>query len=92
MIQVFQGFVETYPAVRPDAFAQGIWQALITTAAGLTVAIPMLMAYKFLQGRNDRLIVAMEEDAMGIVDLLEDAQRAARTPSKPAADESEDDA
>jgi len=78
MIQVFKGFVETYPAVRPDAFAQGIWQALITTAAGMTVAIPMLMAYKFLQGRNDRLIVAMEEDAMGIVDLLEDAMRSAK--------------
>ncbi|MCH9679971.1 MAG: MotA/TolQ/ExbB proton channel family protein [Deltaproteobacteria bacterium] len=80
MIQVFKGFVETYPQVRPDAFAQGIWQALITTAAGLTVAIPMLVAYKFLQGRNDRIIVAMEEDAMGIVDLLEEARmsRAAR--------------
>ncbi|MCX4245529.1 MotA/TolQ/ExbB proton channel family protein [Paraliomyxa miuraensis] len=82
MIQVFQGFVETYPQVRPDAFAQGIWQALITTAAGLTVAIPMLVAYKFLQGRNDRLIVAMEEDAMGIVDLLEDAQRSAQRSGK----------
>ena len=87
MIQVFQGFVETYPQVRPDAFAQGIWQALITTAAGLTVAIPMLVAYKFLQGRNDRLIVAMEEDAMGIVDLLEDAQRTAHRAGKAASRE-----
>lgn len=77
MIRVFQDFVEKFgtSSVGPDTFAQGIWQALITTAFGLTVAIPMLLAYKFLQGRNDRLIVAMEEDAMGIVDLLEDAQR-----------------
>ncbi|MEM6992505.1 MAG: MotA/TolQ/ExbB proton channel family protein, partial [Myxococcota bacterium] len=76
MIQVFQNFVESFKAgvVGPDTFAQGIWQALITTAFGLTVAIPMLMAYKFLQGRNDRLVVAMEEDAMGIVDLLEDGR------------------
>lgn len=78
MIKVFKAFVEAYPQVRPDTFAQGIWQALVTTAAGLTVAIPMLIAYKFLQGRNDRIIVEMEEDAMGIVDLLEDAQRATK--------------
>lgn len=78
MIQVFQNFVESYKSgyVGPDTFAQGIWQALITTAFGLIVAIPMLAAYKFLQGRNDRLVVMMEEDAMGIVDLLEDHQRA----------------
>lgn len=78
MITVFQRFVDSYAAgtVGPDSFATGIWQALITTAFGLTVAIPMLMGYKFLQGRNDRLIVEMEEDAMGIVDLLEDAMRA----------------
>lgn len=83
MIQVFKAFVDAYPQVRPDTFANGIWQALITTAAGLVVAIPMLVAYKFLQGRNDRIIVEMEEDAMGIVDLLEDHQRAAKVPSKP---------
>jgi biopolymer transport protein ExbB len=76
---VFQGFVKAYQAgvVGPDSFATGIWQALITTAYGLSVAIPMLLLYKFLQGRNDRLVVEMEEDAMGIVDLLEDTQRSA---------------
>lgn len=77
MIFVFQDFVQSYQdgSVGPDSFAEGIWQALITTAFGLTVAIPMLVAYKYLQGRNDRLIVEMEEDAMGVVDLLEDAAR-----------------
>lgn len=77
MIFVFKDFVEAFNAglVGPDTFAQGIWQALITTAYGLMVAIPMLVAYKYLQGRNDRLIVEMEEDAMGIVDLLEESHR-----------------
>lgn len=76
MINVFQDFVQSFKdgVVGPDTFAQGIWQALITTAFGLTVAIPMLIAYKFLQGRNDRLVVEMEEDAMGVVDLLLDVQ------------------
>lgn len=78
MIQVFQKFVAAYSSgnATPDVFAQGIWTALITTAFGLMVAIPMLVLYKSLQGRNDRLIVEMEEDAMGLVDLLEEAQRA----------------
>lgn len=94
MIQVFQNFVESYKSgvVGPDTFAQGIWQALITTAFGLTVAIPMLVAYKFLQGRNDRLIVAMEEDAMAIVDLLEDARRRPRADDRDGLRERERDA
>jgi biopolymer transport protein ExbB/TolQ len=43
MIQVFREFVEAFASgnVGPDTFAQGIWQALITTAYGLIVAIPV---------------------------------------------------
>ena len=80
MIQVFREFVSAYASgtVGPDSFAQGIWQALITTAYGLTVAIPTLLLYRYLQGRNNGLVLEMEEDAMGIVDLLEDSRRAAR--------------
>jgi len=84
MIQVFRNFVSAYAsgAVGPDTFAQGIWQALITTAYGLTVAIPMLLLYRLLQDRSNKLVLEMEEDAMGIVNLLEDGRRAAK--SKPA--------
>ncbi len=73
MIGVFRDFVQAAEAhmAGPATLAGGIWMALVTTAYGLTVAIPMLLLYKFLQGRNDRLIVDMEEDAMGLVDLLE---------------------
>lgn len=80
MIQVFQRFVDAYQEGRatPDVFADGIWTALITTAYGLMVAIPLLVLYKIVQGRNDRLVVEMEEEAMGIVDLLEDQRRAER--------------
>ena len=77
MIQVFREFVTAYASgtVGPDSFAQGIWQALITTAYGLTVAIPMLLLYRYLQGRNNGMVLEMEEDAMGIVNLLEDGRR-----------------
>ena len=80
MIQVFREFVTAYASgtVGPDSFAQGIWQALITTAYGLTVAIPMLLLYRYLQGRNNSLVLEMEEDAMGIVNLLEDGRRSQR--------------
>ncbi|MFO0637531.1 MAG: MotA/TolQ/ExbB proton channel family protein [Nannocystaceae bacterium] len=91
MIQVFKNFVDAYKVgvVGPDAFAEGIWQALITTAYGLVVAIPMLVVYKFLQGRNERIVVDMEEDALGLVDLLEDARlprepEAGKPPAKPS--------
>ncbi len=52
--------------------------ALITTAYGLMVAIPLLVLYKIVQGRNDRLVVEMEEEAISIVELLEDQRRAER--------------
>ncbi|MBZ5713543.1 MotA/TolQ/ExbB proton channel family protein [Nannocystis pusilla] len=86
MIQVFRNFVEAYAsgAVGPDTFAQGIWQALITTAYGLTVAIPMLVLYRVLLDRTNKLVLEMEEDAMAIVNLLEDGRRAAKArPAEP---------
>lgn len=89
MIQVFRNFVQAYAsgAVGPDTFAQGIWQALITTAYGLTVAIPMLLLYRVLLDRSNKLVLEMEEDAMAIVNLLEDGRRAARRPSEARASE-----
>jgi len=88
MIQVFREFVTAYAsgAVGPDSFAQGIWQALITTAYGLTVAIPTLLLYRYLQGRNNALVLEMEEDAMGIVNLLEDGRRKAAQAASDAKD------
>lgn len=72
MIQVFRRFSQAYStgAASPDRFADGIYTALITTAYGLLIAIPMLVAYKFLQGRVDRWVVEMEASAMGLVDRL----------------------
>ncbi|HKC16211.1 MAG TPA: MotA/TolQ/ExbB proton channel family protein, partial [Steroidobacteraceae bacterium] len=55
-----------------------IAQALITTAAGLCVAIPALIAYRYLRGRVDRIVIEMEKDAIQLADALEAAQLAAR--------------
>ncbi len=57
-------------SVNPGDLAGGIWEALITTAAGLCVAIPAYLAYRYLQGRVSTLVVEMEEDSMEVVDLI----------------------
>lgn len=55
----------------PRLLSGGIGEALITTAAGLTVAIPSLIAYRFLRGKVERLVVRMEKEVMRLVDALD---------------------
>jgi len=59
----------------PSKLSSGIGEALITTAAGLSVAIPSLIAYRFLRGRVERLVVRMEKEAMKLVDALDERNR-----------------
>jgi biopolymer transport protein ExbB len=71
------GMIRTFNAIttdgigNPAALAGGIAEALITTAAGLTIAIPALIGYKFLRGRIDRLVVQMEKEAIKLVQAME---------------------
>lgn len=53
-----------------SALAGGIAQALITTAAGLTVAIPALIGYRYFRSRVDTLVVNMEKEAIKLVEAL----------------------
>ena len=52
------------------ALAGGISEALITTAAGLVVAIPTLMAYRYFRGRVDGLVIFMEEESLKLVEVI----------------------
>ena len=61
--------------VSAGALATGIWEALITTAAGLCVAIPAFLAYRFIIGRIDYLVADLEEVALDAVDLMADPER-----------------
>lgn len=70
MIQMFAG-IGTQGLGDPSLVASGISQALVATAAGLIVAIPALMAYRYFRGRVDELVVEMEKDAMRLVDILQ---------------------
>ena len=53
------------------ALAGGISKALITTAAGLIVAIPALFFHRFLSRRVDELVVAMEQEATKLVEVVQ---------------------
>nr|VFK22003.1 MAG: biopolymer transport protein ExbB [Candidatus Kentron sp. MB]VFK27620.1 MAG: biopolymer transport protein ExbB [Candidatus Kentron sp. MB]VFK74360.1 MAG: biopolymer transport protein ExbB [Candidatus Kentron sp. MB] len=55
----------------PGVLASGISEALITTAAGLTVAIPSLIFYRYFRGKIDGLVVSMEQEALKMVEVLE---------------------
>jgi biopolymer transport protein ExbB len=59
----------------PRTLSGGIGEALITTAAGLTVAIPSLIAYRYLRGKVERLVIQMEKEAMKLVDALDERNR-----------------
>jgi biopolymer transport protein ExbB len=71
------GMIETFNAIRsqgigdPAALAGGISTSLIATASGLLVAIPALLAYKYLRGRIETLVVAMEKEAMKLVQAMD---------------------
>lgn len=69
MIKVFQR-VEQYGLGDPAQFASGIWEALVTTAVGLSVAIPAFIFYKYLLARVSRLLVEMEERSLKLIDLV----------------------
>ena len=72
MIQVFQKVVVTSRegAVDPGLLANGIWQALITTAAGMSVAIPAFVAYRYLLSRTTRHASELEDGAVQLMETL----------------------
>ena len=70
MIKVF-AVVTAHGVGEPRVLAGGISEALITTAAGLTVAIPSLLFHRVLRGRVDTLVVTMEQEALRLVGALQ---------------------
>ncbi len=69
MIKVFD-VITSQGVGNAEVLAGGISEALITTAAGLAVAIPSLILYRYLRGRVDALVVTMEQEAIRLVEIL----------------------
>jgi biopolymer transport protein ExbB len=70
MIKVFTALM-LEGAGNANVLAGGISQALITTAAGLSVAIPALIFHRFFLRRVEELVVTMEQEAGKLVDILQ---------------------
>jgi biopolymer transport protein ExbB len=69
------GAIEVAGDVEPALVAGGIKVALLTTAAGLMIAIPVNVAYNFFVTRIDQLIVDMEQGAQAVLNLAWDLDR-----------------
>lgn len=73
MVRTFQVIEQKAVAlmpVNPGDLAGGIWEALITTVAGLAVAIPTYVAYNFLVSKVDGLVLEMEKSATDLINIL----------------------
>jgi len=69
MIEVFQQ-ISLVGVGKADVLAGGISKALNTTAAGLTVAIPALVAYRVFESRVDAFVIEIEQHAIHFVEML----------------------
>ena len=70
------GMIKVFTAITAEGvgnasqLAGGISEALITTAAGLAVAIPALMCYRYFQRKVDELVISMEQESLKLVEVL----------------------
>ena len=75
------GMIKVFTAImlqgtgNAGVLAGGISEALVTTAAGLCVAIPAMMAHRYFVRRVDALVVNMEQEAVKLVDALHSDRR-----------------
>jgi biopolymer transport protein ExbB len=79
MIKVFAEIM-TQGTGNASALAGGISEALITTAAGLTVAIPALVMHRYFTGRIDGIVVELEQETIKLVDALHSEENTEKRP------------
>jgi biopolymer transport protein ExbB len=78
------GIIHAFNAIQqggmgdPRALSGGIGESLVATAAGLIVAIPALLAHRALRAKVDNIVIAIEKDAVRLVDALEASQGGGR--------------
>lgn len=68
--QTIQSKAVSFHPVSPGDLAGGIWEALLTTVAGLVVAIPTFVAYNYLVSRINHFILEMEKASTELVNFL----------------------
>ena len=73
MIKIFS-VVSVQTVIDPGSLAGGISEALVTTYAGLSVAIPTMVMYKYLQGKTHNLMLEMEQHSLRVVEMLKEKE------------------
>lgn len=79
------GLMEVFTAVtlhgagNPQAMAEGISEIMIATAAGLAVAIPTVIFYRYFQRRVDDLAITMEQEVLTLIDAVYSSTSAVRS-------------
>ena len=71
MIQAFISIAQEEGAVSPKLLSSGIYEAMITTAAGLFVGIIAYLAYNYLVSRVEKLIYRMEYTTIEFIETLQ---------------------
>ena len=72
-INVFTKLQSAGPFAHVAQLSEGIWQALIATAAGLTVAIPCYAGYNYLVSRVNSIVLDMEKASTEVLNIIADA-------------------
>lgn len=67
MIAAFMSIENAGPRVDPTVLSGGIWEALLTTAFGLTIAIPCMAAYYVFEGEIDRIRAVMRDECARVL-------------------------
>lgn len=70
LIKAFMVIEAQAGLVNPGDLAGGIWEALITTVAGLVVAIPAYLAYNYFVSRVNSIVLQMEKSSTRLIDIL----------------------
>lgn len=79
LLGTVSGMIKTFNAIsdagvgNPTALAEGIAEALIATAAGLGVAIPALISYRYLSSKVTGLVIEMEKESIKLVHAMDAA-------------------
>ncbi len=85
MITAFQTVAASPDALgKTELLAKGIYEAMITTAAGLLVAIPVLVCFHWISAKIDRLVMDIDQMSMNFVDEFLEGDFAAEEAAEPA--------
>jgi len=74
MIKAFMKIEALGGNVGPGVLAGGIWEALVTTAAGLLVGIIAIIFYNYLQGQVERLVFEMEDSSNDLLEMVREEE------------------